>query len=231
MIYFFVCLYQIGRCKSPVIYCFITLYQIAQCKSPVIYCFISLYQIAGCKSPEIYCSISLCQILLYVVRFGNRIFGPIWNRDNVASVTISFKEPFGTQGRGGYFDSFGIIRCLTVLLYSGAWLSFYIQVPIFWCLTVLQYSGAWLSIFRCLYSGAWLSCCILVISTLHSSWKCEYVMLIIYLITTVVHVFITVSLFRCCCFFLLLLTYIWVDTLLTYCFNCYFRPCASILNE
>jgi len=43
-------------------------------------------------------------------RFGNRIFGPLWNRDNIANVTISFKEPFGTQGRGGYFDSFGIIR-------------------------------------------------------------------------------------------------------------------------
>jgi glucose-6-phosphate 1-dehydrogenase len=23
---------------------------------------------------------------------------------------ISFKEPFGTEGRGGYFDEFGIIR-------------------------------------------------------------------------------------------------------------------------
>jgi len=44
------------------------------------------------------------------IRFANRIFGPIWNRDNIASVIISFKEPFGTQGRGGYFDSFGIIR-------------------------------------------------------------------------------------------------------------------------
>ncbi|KAL8611290.1 Glucose-6-phosphate 1-dehydrogenase [Nucella lapillus] len=47
---------------------------------------------------------------LMVLRFGNRIFSPIWNRDNVASVVISFKEPFGTEGRGGYFDSFGIIR-------------------------------------------------------------------------------------------------------------------------
>lgn len=44
------------------------------------------------------------------LRFGNRIFGPIWNRENIASVMISFKEPFGTQGRGGYFDNFGIIR-------------------------------------------------------------------------------------------------------------------------
>ncbi|KAK7103001.1 glucose-6-phosphate 1-dehydrogenase-like isoform X2 [Littorina saxatilis] len=47
---------------------------------------------------------------LMVLRFGNRIFSPIWNRDNISSVVISFKEPFGTQGRGGYFDSFGIIR-------------------------------------------------------------------------------------------------------------------------
>lgn len=47
---------------------------------------------------------------LMVLRFGNRIFSPLWNRDNIASVVISFKEPFGTQGRGGYFDNFGIIR-------------------------------------------------------------------------------------------------------------------------
>ncbi|KAM9584593.1 LOW QUALITY PROTEIN: glucose-6-phosphate 1-dehydrogenase [Morphnus guianensis] len=47
---------------------------------------------------------------LMVLRFGNRIFGPIWNRDNVACVVLTFKEPFGTEGRGGYFDDFGIIR-------------------------------------------------------------------------------------------------------------------------
>lgn len=47
---------------------------------------------------------------LMTLRFGNRILGPTWNRDNIASVLISFKEPFGTQGRGGYFDEFGIIR-------------------------------------------------------------------------------------------------------------------------
>ncbi|XP_040297958.1 glucose-6-phosphate 1-dehydrogenase isoform X2 [Bufo bufo] len=45
-----------------------------------------------------------------VLRFGNRIFGPLWNRDHIASVVLTFKEPFGTQGRGGYFDEFGIIR-------------------------------------------------------------------------------------------------------------------------
>ncbi|KAG7283832.1 hypothetical protein CRUP_034019 [Coryphaenoides rupestris] len=47
---------------------------------------------------------------LMVLRFGNRLFGPIWNRSSVAAVVLTFKEPFGTQGRGGYFDDFGIIR-------------------------------------------------------------------------------------------------------------------------
>lgn len=46
----------------------------------------------------------------FFYRFGNKIFNPTWNRENVASVLITFKEPFGTQGRGGYFDEFGIIR-------------------------------------------------------------------------------------------------------------------------
>ena len=47
---------------------------------------------------------------LMVLRFANRIFGPIWNGDNIACVILTFKEPFGTEGRGGYFDEFGIIR-------------------------------------------------------------------------------------------------------------------------
>jgi len=47
---------------------------------------------------------------LMTLRFGNMLFGPTWNRNHIASVVITFKEPFGTQGRGGYFDEFGIIR-------------------------------------------------------------------------------------------------------------------------
>jgi glucose-6-phosphate 1-dehydrogenase len=42
-------------------------------------------------------------------RFSN-IFENLWHRSAIQSVIISFKEPFGTEGRGGYFDSFGIIR-------------------------------------------------------------------------------------------------------------------------
>lgn len=47
---------------------------------------------------------------LMVLRFSNAIFEPLWNRDHIKSVTITFKENFGTEGRGGYFDNFGIIR-------------------------------------------------------------------------------------------------------------------------
>lgn len=47
---------------------------------------------------------------LMTIRFANKIFSPSWNRENIASVLISFKEPFGTEGRGGYFDDFGIFR-------------------------------------------------------------------------------------------------------------------------
>lgn len=47
---------------------------------------------------------------LLVLRFGNLWFDRIWNRDNIQCVMLTFKEPFGTDGRGGYFDKFGIIR-------------------------------------------------------------------------------------------------------------------------
>lgn len=49
-------------------------------------------------------------VYLLLSRFANSMFQPLWNRDTIANITITFKEPFGTQGRGGYFDEFGIIR-------------------------------------------------------------------------------------------------------------------------
>ncbi|KAI7899665.1 glucose-6-phosphate dehydrogenase [Cokeromyces recurvatus] len=45
-----------------------------------------------------------------MVRFANIFFSQIWNRMNIDNIQITFKEPFGTEGRGGYFDEFGIIR-------------------------------------------------------------------------------------------------------------------------
>jgi glucose-6-phosphate 1-dehydrogenase len=47
---------------------------------------------------------------LMVLRFANRIFEPIWNRDHIESVSISWSEEIGCEGRAGYFDSYGIIR-------------------------------------------------------------------------------------------------------------------------
>ncbi|KAK6913025.1 Glucose-6-phosphate dehydrogenase, NAD-binding [Dillenia turbinata] len=47
---------------------------------------------------------------LLVLRFANRFFLPLWNRDNIANIQIVFREDFGTEGRGGYFDEYGIIR-------------------------------------------------------------------------------------------------------------------------
>ena len=40
----------------------------------------------------------------------HQIFEPTWNREFIESVQIIFKEDVGLGGRGGYFDSFGIIR-------------------------------------------------------------------------------------------------------------------------
>jgi len=47
---------------------------------------------------------------LLILRFGNLWFERMWNRDNIQCVILTFKEPFGTDGRGGYFDNYGIIR-------------------------------------------------------------------------------------------------------------------------
>lgn len=47
---------------------------------------------------------------MLVMRFANRLFLPLWNRDNIDNVQIVFREDFGTDGRGGYFDQYGIIR-------------------------------------------------------------------------------------------------------------------------
>lgn len=41
---------------------------------------------------------------LLILRFSNTMFEPIWNRNYIQSVTFTFKENFGTEGRGGYFD-------------------------------------------------------------------------------------------------------------------------------
>ncbi|KAI9498682.1 glucose-6-phosphate 1-dehydrogenase [Zychaea mexicana] len=45
-----------------------------------------------------------------MVRFANIFFNQIWDRKYIDNVQITFKETIGTEGRGGYFDEFGVIR-------------------------------------------------------------------------------------------------------------------------
>jgi glucose-6-phosphate 1-dehydrogenase len=47
---------------------------------------------------------------LLVLRFANVALAAAWDKNYVSNVQITFKEPFGTEGRGGYFDEFGIVR-------------------------------------------------------------------------------------------------------------------------
>lgn len=47
---------------------------------------------------------------MQVLRFSNLIFEPLWSRQYIRNVQVVFSEDFGTEGRGGYFDQYGIIR-------------------------------------------------------------------------------------------------------------------------
>lgn len=47
---------------------------------------------------------------MLLTRFANMALSAGWNNNTISNVQITFKEPFGTEGRGGYFDEFGIIR-------------------------------------------------------------------------------------------------------------------------
>ncbi|NNU15613.1 glucose-6-phosphate dehydrogenase [Parvularcula sp. ZS-1/3] len=47
---------------------------------------------------------------LIALRFGNRIFEPLWNSETIESVQISIAETLGAEGRGGYYDEYGAMR-------------------------------------------------------------------------------------------------------------------------
>lgn len=47
---------------------------------------------------------------LLVLRFGNEIFGAIWNARHIDTIEISITEAGGAEGRGSYFNGVGAIR-------------------------------------------------------------------------------------------------------------------------
>lgn len=47
---------------------------------------------------------------IMVLRFANQIFKPLWNAKYIKCVSVDWQENIGVEGRGGYFNSSGIIR-------------------------------------------------------------------------------------------------------------------------
>jgi glucose-6-phosphate 1-dehydrogenase len=46
---------------------------------------------------------------VFGLRFANRLFESVWNRDNVASIDIVYDETLAVEGRAGYYDSAGAL--------------------------------------------------------------------------------------------------------------------------
>ncbi|MBQ4107701.1 MAG: glucose-6-phosphate dehydrogenase [Lentisphaeria bacterium] len=47
---------------------------------------------------------------IFLLRFANRIFEPIWNASQVDSIQITVAEQLGVEQRAGYFDQAGLLR-------------------------------------------------------------------------------------------------------------------------
>ena len=47
---------------------------------------------------------------IMVFRFSNGIFEPLWNRQHIASVSITIAEDFGIRDRGAFYEEAGLLR-------------------------------------------------------------------------------------------------------------------------
>jgi glucose-6-phosphate 1-dehydrogenase len=62
-----------------------------------------IYRIDHYLTKEIVSSIAL-------VRFANTIFEPLWNANYIASVEVVLSEEVDLQGRGAYYDEYGVLK-------------------------------------------------------------------------------------------------------------------------
>jgi glucose-6-phosphate 1-dehydrogenase len=47
---------------------------------------------------------------ILVLRFGNSIFEPLWNRNHIDYVEITAAESIGIEGRGAFYEATGVVR-------------------------------------------------------------------------------------------------------------------------
>ncbi len=47
---------------------------------------------------------------ILVLRFGNTIFEPLWNRNHIDHVQITMAESIGVEGRGAFYEETGVLR-------------------------------------------------------------------------------------------------------------------------
>ena len=45
-----------------------------------------------------------------MLRFGNSIFEPLWNRNHIEYVEITAAESIGIEGRGAFYEQTGVVR-------------------------------------------------------------------------------------------------------------------------
>jgi glucose-6-phosphate 1-dehydrogenase len=47
---------------------------------------------------------------IQTLRFDNRLFEPLWDREHISRFEVTLAEEFGTEGRAGFYDGVGAIR-------------------------------------------------------------------------------------------------------------------------